>query len=74
MKRNIQALPIAEQLRNRRVAQLWANKTGSTKHDTSKVEQNEIRTKHMQDRADRNMALYSEERNFQDARKNYDKS
>lgn len=73
MKKNIQALPIAEQLRNRRIAQLWANKTGSTKHDTSKVESNEIRTKHMLDRAQRNMAIYSEEKKFQDARSNYDK-
>lgn len=73
MGKSNQYLPMAEQIRNNRVKQLWEKKTGTTMHDVTLVESNEIRTKHMRDRADRNMALYSEQRDFEDARSNYDK-
>jgi hypothetical protein len=73
MGKNNQYLPMAEQIRNNRVKELWQKKSGNTMCDTTFVESNEIRTKHMLDRAQRNMALYSEQRNFDDARANYDK-
>lgn len=72
-KRTIQSLPIEEQLRNKRIKELWEKKTGSTKHDTTLVESNEVRTKHILDRAQRNFAIYSEQKKFDDARGNYDK-
>ena len=73
MGKTNQHLPLAEQIRNNRVKQLWEKKTGTTQHDVTRVESNEIRTKHMLDRAQRNMAIYSEQRKFEDARANYDK-
>lgn len=73
MGKNQQHLPLAEQIRNNRVKELWQKKTGNTQSDVTLVESRETRTKHMMDRAERNMALYSEQRKFEDARANYSK-
>ena len=68
-----QIIPMEEKRRNNRVKELWQKKIGFNKQNVSTVESKEVRTKHQQDRADRNFALYSEQKKFEDARANYRK-
>ena len=66
MKKNIQALPIAEQLRNRRVAQIMANKE-SLKKPVNFSHKDDL------DNSQYLVALQREEKKFERARSNYDK-
>lgn len=64
--RNIQALPIDEQLRNRRVAQLMANKRAVSKPVNFSHKDDLDSSQYLQ-------ALQREEKKFEKARANYDK-